>query len=119
MYIVFKGTVFTWNLKSKLLIQIEDELHSLLSFLIYKLKYDLQVNLIDEDFLYTKNKKFFVTRIPGFNKNNEYVIFTKFYNFTSFNKIPIHEVPNKFNGIFLMKIKKNMLVIKKMNLKNI
>lgn len=107
MYIVFKGSVFKWDsdLKTKLFIQVEDELYNLLGFLIYKLKYDLHLNLINDDFLYSKNNKFLVTRVPGFYKNNEYIIFSKFYDFDNSNRIPYNEIPKKFNGIFTIKLK--------------
>lgn len=104
LYIVFDGTIKTFT-SPKIFIQVTDDIYRMLGFIIYKLQYDLKLNVIDENFLFSKNSKFVITKLRGFYNDRIFNISTNFYDLKTFNKIHIDKVPKSFNGTFTIKFK--------------
>src|ERR1700731_116638 len=81
IYLVFNGIVKTINKipRSKLFVSINDEDYKKFEFLLKKINFSTSNNIICKDYLYEGKNKFVITRLPGYYKNEQEIIFTKFY----------------------------------------
>ena len=109
IYLVFNGIVKTINKipRSKLFVSINDEDYKKFEFLLKKINFSTSNNIICKDYLYEGKNKFVITRLPGYYKNEQEIIFTKFYKYeeNNFEEIKIVNVSNSFEATFTIKIR--------------
>lgn len=110
LIITFDGIINTFNKKpnNNVLIKVDEKTYNKFATLLKKIKYSINVNIEEINYLYKKDKNYFlISRMPGYNKNEELNVFTKFYDNTngSYKSININEVKNRFESTISIKIK--------------
>lgn len=110
LIITFDGIINTFNKKPNInvLIKVDEKTYNKFATLLKKIKYSINVNIEAINYLYKKDKNYFlISRMPGHNKNEELNVFTKFYDNTngSYKSININEVKNRFESTISIKIK--------------
>jgi len=110
LIITFDGIINTFNKKpnNNVLIKVDEKTYNKFVTLLKKIKYSINVNIEAINYLYKKDKNYFlISRMPGHNKNEELNVFTKFYDNTngSYKSININEVKNRFDSTISIKIK--------------
>lgn len=110
LIITFDGIINTFNKKpnNNVLIKVDEKTYNKFATLLKKIKYSINVNIEAINYLYKKDKNYFlISRMPGHNKNEELNVFTKFYDNTngSYKSININEVKNRFESTISIKIK--------------
>jgi hypothetical protein len=110
LIITFDGIFNTFNKKpnNNILIKVNDKTYNNFVTLLKKIKYDTNINIETTNYLYTKDRNYFlISRMPGYNKNDELKIFTKFYDNINDNykTININEINNRFESTISIKIK--------------
>lgn len=110
LIITFDGIINTFNKKpnNNVLIKVDEKTYNKFATLLKKIKYSINVNIEAINYLYKKDKNYFlISRMPGHNKNEELNVFTKFYDNTngSYKSININEVKNRFESTISIKFK--------------
>jgi hypothetical protein len=109
LHFIFDSIVYKIDTvpRNKVFLKLTDTYLEKYRFLINKIQSDINEDVNDYDTVFNGRSSYLTPRLPGGTVNNETVIFTKIYKLINNNpvKIEITDLPNKFKGLFTVKLR--------------